>query len=298
MRSALALLLVLVTLGPAGAAGQAPSAALTLPLTQEAGLLFLEVELRDEAPLLALLDTGASASAIDPRRSRELAVTEVGEVVGTTGALQVEMVVVEGLRLGSLELPALRATRRELGGLLAPAGRRVDLILGSDALAGLVVTIDFERASLELARESVPDPEQASVPMLLDNGIPTLAASLGGLDTSLRIDTGASLFESADVYVNIPTKLWQALRARHPDLLPSSALQGTGADGKAVDLPVAALAGARIGPLALERVFVIVQPELGYFADPQAKGFVGNNFLKRLGRVTLDYPAGRLLAGP
>jgi len=84
------------------------------------------------------------------------------------------------------------------------------------------------------------------------------------------------------------------MRAWSPELEPTSQLQGTGANGEAVPLPVAKVQGARIGPIELDSVFVIVQPEVGYFADPGAKGFVGNNFLEKLGRVTLDYGAGRL----
>ena len=60
---------------------------------------------------------------------------------------------------------------------------------------------------------------------------------------------------------------------------------------------MARVTAARIGPLDLEHVFVIVQPEAGYFADPQAKGFVSNNFLEKLGRVTLDYGTERLRPG-
>jgi hypothetical protein len=224
-------------------------------------------------------------------------VLERSEVVGTTGTVEAEIVRLEGLRLGGRELPALRATRRTIQSL-APPGRRVDLILGSDALAGLAVTLDFEAQRLELsappAAGSTEPADPAGVAMTLDNGVPAIQASLAGIDTGLRIDTGASLFETPDVYVNIPAPLWSALRERHPDLAPSTSFKGTGADGQSVDLPVAEVPGATIGPLQLERAFVIVQPEAGYFADPAAKGFVGNNFLRRLGRVTLDYGAGRL----
>jgi hypothetical protein len=132
--------------------------------------------------------------------------------------------------------------------------------------------------------------------MELDNGIPVLQARLGGVDTALRVDAGASLFETDDVYVNIPARVWNELRARDPALAPTAAFQGTGADGATVDLPVAPVAGGSIAAAELERVFVIVQPEAGYFADPAAKGFVSNNFLKRFARVTLDYASGRFRA--
>jgi hypothetical protein len=43
-----------------------------------------------------------------------------------------------------------------------------------------------------------------------------------------------------------------------------------------------------------DSVFVIVQPEVGYFARPDALGFVSNSFLEKLGRVTLDCATGSM----
>jgi hypothetical protein len=268
----------------------------TVPFTLEHGLVFLEVEFPDHGPVLALLDTGANASAVDGRVASDLPVLGMSEVTGTTGSIEVENVRLDGLGLGSLRLPSLHATRRDLSGLLAPQGRTVGMILGSDALMELAVTIDFAASRLEVSTrpaEGLPE----GVTMRMDNGIPAIEGNLAGLDLWLRIDTAASLFETEDIYVNIPTHAWEALRARHPDLTPSTHFTGSGADGRTFDLPVAAVPGARLAGQEFDRVFVIVQPEVGYFADPQAKGFVSNNFLRRLGRVTLDYPSGRLRPG-
>ena len=262
-----------------------------------AELLFVEVDGWEGEALLALVDTGASASAIDPRRSADLPLLERSEVLGTTGTIEVDTVELEGLSLGATALPPLRATRRPLDGLLAPSGRRVDMILGSDAFAALALTIDFEFGRLGLTASSDPNLE-ASKAMPLDHGIPTLQARLGGLVTQLRIDTGASLFESDDVYINVPHRVWKQLLGRDPGLSPKTSLQGTGADGTSVDLPVVELAECAVGPLDLDRVFAIVQPEQGYFALPEAKGFVGNNYLRRFARVTLDYRNERFQAWP
>ena len=45
----------------------------------------------------------------------------------------------------------------------------------------------------------------------------------------------------------------------------------------------------RIGAMEVERPWVIVQPRLGYFASPDAVGFVSNNLLKKYKRVAVDY---------
>ena len=282
----------LVLLG--ACAAPTPSEPTTVPVAQAHGLVFVEVELGGDS-LLALVDTGANASAIDPRHARALPLLETTEIVGTTGNLQADVVAVDGLRLGTHRFPRLRATRRDLGGLLPLDGRTVDMILGSDALAGHAVTIDFERDLLTIGA-SPPADAGAGTGLVLDDGIPAIRAELGGVSLWLRIDTGASLFATSDVYVNVPVTVWDALRAHDPDLAPTASLQGTGADGTAVDLPVARIAPASIGELVFEHVHVIVQPSAGYFARPDAKGFVSNNYLRRLGRVTLDYAGGRLLA--
>jgi hypothetical protein len=267
-----------------------------VPLARAHGLLFVELTSADGPPLLALLDTGANASAIDEARGADLAVLDTTQVVGTTGTLEAELVEVGGLWLGRLALPALRATRRSLGGLLSPDARRVDMILGTDALAGLSLTIDFARA--ELCVRAPRAGSSDGVPLGIDNGIPTLAAEVHGERAELRIDTGASLFATEDVYVNVPEPLWAKLRARDPALAPERHFQGTGAGGRTVILPVARVGGVRIGPSEFPSAWVIVQPEAGYFAQPDAKGFVGNNYLEKLGRVTIDLANRRFVARP
>ena len=268
-----------------------------VPFQRASGLLFVEVCWTGRASLLALLDTGASASAIDPAVAAHLPVERVGDVVGTTGSFRAEVVRVRGLRLGGVKLPTVHATRRSLAGLLAPPGSRVDLILGSDALARGALSIDFDRGHVVLEKSTSPEDGVRLVPLVLDNGIPAIPASLGGVKVQLRIDTGASLFESGDVYVNVPERVWAEIQLRHPGLAPSSRLQGTGADGRTVELPVVSVPGVEVGLLELEAAFIIVQPAAGYFATPEANGFVGNNYLEKLGRVTIDYRGQRLFAG-
>ena len=293
MSRCLAALLAIAGLMACTAARDGSVAPVVVPVHDEFGLLFVEVDVPGRGPVLALFDTGANASAIDARVASHLPVAEMSQVVGTTGTIDVEMVALEGLRVGPAALPALRASRRDLSGLLAPAGRTVGMILGSDAFLKRAVTIDFAAGELEIA-EAAPRGAPQGVPMIMDNGIPAIEGKIGGIDLWLRIDTGASLFDTPDVYVNIPTRVWTELCGRDASIAPTTHFQGTGADGRTVALPVAPIPNASVGPLEMDSVFVIVQPEAGYFADPDAKGFVSNNFLRKMGRVTLDYKERRL----
>jgi len=286
---------VIVSFGVLGCAiaRQVSDVRVIVPFTPAHGLVFIELDSAGHGALLALLDTGANASAIDPRRAAKLPIIEASTVEGTTGNLKVDVVMVEGLRVGKHRFPPLRATRRDLSGLLAPPGRSVDMILGSDAVSNRAVTIDFPASRIELAARPPPDSSQG-VPMILDAGIPAIEGCIGGMDIWLRIDTGASFFETPDVYINLPKRTWEGLRGAHAGIATSTHLKGTGANGVSVDLPVARIPIASVGPLELDYVFVIAQPERGYFANPDAKGFVSNNFLRQIGRVTLDYVNGRL----
>src|SRR5690606_29313069 len=116
-------------------------------------------------------------------------------------------------RLGGVALPPLRATRRPLGGLLAPAGHRVGMILGSDALRGRALTLDFTVGRIEHA-ESPASARGVGVPLLLDHGVPAIEAEIAGCRLWLRIDTGASLFDTDDVFVNLPAAVWDDVRGR------------------------------------------------------------------------------------
>jgi hypothetical protein len=268
MHPAPRLLLLVLPLLACSTAPVEPDALVVVPMTLAHGLAFTEVDLPGHGPVLALVDTGANASAVDSRLAADLPRLETAQVIGTTGAFEVDLVRLEGLRVGELRLPPLRATRRELGGLLAPEGRTVGMILGSDALAGRAVTLDFVESRIEIGGATPHDP--AGVAMLLDEGIPAISATLGGVDLWLRIDTGASLFDTEDVYVNLPAHAWERVSEHAPKRAPSTTLLGTGADGREVPLPVFSIEGVRIGPLELERAHVIVQPQAGYFADPEA----------------------------
>lgn len=291
---------------PALAGEDEREASAELPLARAHGLAFVELGW-NERTLLALVDTGANASAVDARVAAALPALGEGEIEGTTGTLRAASVALEGLRFGALRLPTLRATRRPLEGLLAPEGRRVELVLGSDAFLGRALRFDFARGRLALGPSAAPrGAARADAPLApgearlgLDQGIPTLEAVLGGLALELRIDSGASLFASDELWINVPLRVERELRARGVELLPCPPLSGTGANGETLELAVWRLRAAppqRLGPLARDELRLIVQPEAGYFARPDAKGFVGLNLLEKLGCVTLDYGAGRLRA--
>jgi hypothetical protein len=208
--------------------------------------------------------------------------------------------ILRDVAIGSHRLTDLPVTIQPLDGLLRPEGERVSGILGSDVLAQFAVTIDFSAREIVFSRSHLPEEAgagaAAGIPFQLDNGIPRLSAVLDdSVVLSLRLDTGASLFASEDVWVNITTPTWRRLQLLDPSLTFAGWLGATGTGGGELRLGYGRLTRLRVGEVTVPRPYVIVQPEVGYFARPDAIGFLGNNFLERFGAVTIDYPGRRLL---
>jgi len=269
-----------------------------IPFTYAERCIFLELRAGGSEDLLFLLDTGASASALDLKTVERLGLTPTGtvQVEGTTGTIEARWVRLPRLSTGKVGVDRLQMTAQDLSGSLAPPGRRLDGVLGADFLAHFAVTIDFEARNLTLATRLVRAGPAAgiAVPFTLDNGIPRLSGRLNGnIEADFRLDTGSSLFESGDVYLNVPETVWRRLRESTPTPVPERALSGRGSGGEVV-LPLARIEELALGALVVPRPHVIVQPSVGYFARPDAVGFVSNNLLEKHSPVTVDYPRRKL----
>ena len=293
-------LVVLSSFQGAQTAAPAPAPAaqsVTVPFTYQDRLVFLEARVKD-SPRLFLLDTGANTTAIDAQTATELALAhgEPHEIEGATGKLTVDSARVPEIAVGALAAHDLAVTVQDLSGSLHPEKRHLDGILGSDFLAGFVLQLDFTNARLTLSQGALAA-DEAALPFELDEGIPHFPAQLDDTPVQLRLDTGASLFAARDVFVNVPTSLWEELQRADPTLKIAGKLAGGGPGGQA-ELPVGRLSALLVGPTSLARPYVIVQPRVGYFARPDALGFVGNNFLEKFEQVTLDYPGRHLWLGP
>ncbi len=282
---------------PPTSAPPAPPTEASAAFTYHERLVFLAVRVNDSERLF-LLDTGASVSAIDTHTADELALARSGTstVEGTAGVVQVENARVASLSIGACARHELDLTVRDLSSSLRPPETRLDGILGADFLGGFVLRLDFVEQHLDLSTRS-PAPDESALALELEHGIPCFPAQLDDLPTRLRIDTGASLFASLDVFVNVPEAVWDDLRRADPNLAPEGHLAAAGVGG-AVDLPLARIQALLVGATSIARPYVVVQPRVGYFARADALGFVGNNFLEKFEQVTLDYPGRKLWLGP
>jgi hypothetical protein len=266
----------------------------TVGVQYEHRLLYVPVAIDHHAPVPFLLDTGANVSAIDESLVEKFGLQSTGDtqIEGTAGVSKARKTKVGSFSLGSSSVKDLRPTVQNLTGLLDPPGGQTLGILGNDFLKHFVVEINYRAKTMTLRDSGVE--EGLSIPFQMDNGIPRLNGTLNGsISADLRIDTGASLFETEDVYLNIPTRVWKRLAEIDPDLKPSTYFKGSGVGGS-VDLAVAQIKSLTLGSLEIRSPFVIVQPEQGYFARPDAAGFVSNNLLEKFSPVTIDYAGRRL----
>lgn len=263
-----------------------------------AHVAYVRADPGDGRPRWFLIDTGANRSALDAGVVRSLDLPDLGAttVEGTAGVVQTSTTRLESLTLGDLTA-SLSPTVSDLSGLAGPGGEAVAGILGSDLMGGRVLVLDFERDRLAISTGSETDAAAAcgiSVPIRDDNGIPRLEAEVDGQALPLRYDSGAGIFDSPHLWLNLSEDQFARVRGDRPAAPPVMTLGGGGTGG-ALSLPVHMGATARMGDLEWSEPRLIVQPRQGYFAREDAVGFIGNAAFRPFGLLVVDYPGGRLI---
>jgi Retroviral aspartyl protease. len=257
-------------------------------------LIFIKMRLNRREDMLFLLDTGANRSAIDSSVAERFKLPSAGtdKVEGTAGVIETTKAKIDSLSFEKAEVKNLTVTVQNLSGITAPPNEKVAGILGYDFLRYFAVEINFPERRIKFSRRAAKSAEKsgaASLSFTLDNGIPRIEAVLNeSVETGFRLDTGASIFETKDVYLNVTEDVWNRLKAENPTLKPQKYFTGSGIGGE-IKLPVARIKSFSTGSLHVPNPFVIVQPKAGYFARPDAVGFISNNLLEKYSRVTIDY---------
>ncbi len=293
-------LLLALLPGCASVAPPAPAAIVAEPRTVfENYVAFAEGRIGGEGPYWFLIDTGASRSALDEGLAKELGL-ELGEathVQGSAGEIEARAAKLPLLTLGGIEARDLEPTLYDLSGFVAPAGPRFAGILGYDVMMDHAVLFDLPNGRLAFApcAESFGDlAEAVIVPFALDNNIPRVRAAIDGHPVDLRLDTGASIGPGPTTYVNVTQAFYDRLRAADPELEPYTHFTATGAGGE-IRIPVVKAERLELGGLVISEPHLIVQPPAGYFANPDAVGFLGSYALQGRSKFVVDYPGRRLI---
>lgn len=253
-------------------------------------LIYLKVKVNNTDSLLFLFDTGANASAIDKQTAERLKLETVrtDSVEGSAGTLLMPFVQTRMVAIGRSAVRNIQMSKYDLSTSLAPPGKRLDGILGTDFLKHFVVSIDFQNKTFSLFKKIKERPENP-IPFDFNNNIPSIRATINdSISTSFRYDSGASLFETSDIYINTTEAVFNMLFAHDTTLRPHQYFSASGVGGN-IRLPVYQVHSVSFSKTTLREPFLIIQPRQGYFARPDAVGFFGNNLVEKSGKVTIDF---------
>ncbi len=267
-----------------------PAAPVVTPLVyDEYGGLFVEAAVGEDAPRRFIFDTGASASTLSTEyaQAQGLPLAAGDEVTGTAGSVATQTTA------ATLHVPGLEDVSIEwvVYGFGSYDPTCVGIV-GYQLLRLRPFAISYADRTVTW---DAPAPDVVPIAMTLDGGIPRIAGELEGVALDFRIDTGATLAPTPDFYLNLAPSQAQALGLA--DRKPVKVFQATGTGGTPLQLPVFEVHDLRLGPVHVARAFAIVQPEVGYFARPEAVGFLGNSVLDKL-QPRFDYEAGTLHLTP
>jgi hypothetical protein len=275
----------------------------------ERGQFFLPLALNGSSPHYFIFDTGAGVSAVDSALADELGLPKIAhtELAGTAGVLMVDQVRIgrimplcRGRGVAELSWYGLTPTKQDLSAFNVPVpNAREAGLLGNDYLQSFVVQLRFAPALVEISRPTGFTPAGVDpgnyIPFFLDNATIVRVSGIldGWMEVPLRFDTGSATMTIDGPYLNVTSNMWQALRDRHPEYQVHTELKANAIGGE-VTLQVGRITSLDVGPLHFDNVSVVVQPPVGYFASPDAVGFIALNLFEPGGWVTFDFPNGRL----
>ncbi|WP_158702938.1 pepsin/retropepsin-like aspartic protease family protein [Allosphingosinicella vermicomposti] len=263
---------------------------------------FIQGYIGSSGPHWFLVDTGANRSAFDTSISQALALPAGAstKVEGSAGTIEASSVDVAEAHIGGITVHNLKPTTYDLSGSLAPDGHRIAGILGYDALKDHAILFDRTRGVVRIAAKAnlLADLSKAEiVPFELDNNIPSIVAAIDSEAVKLRLDTGASIGDGPTSFVNVTEAFYERLKASNGKLEPYTHFTASGAGGE-IRIPVVKASSFRVGQLEIREPHLIVQPRTGYFARPDAIGFLGAYAFQSRSAFIVDYPGKRLILLP
>jgi predicted aspartyl protease len=260
----------------------APAQPAPLALTKILGLLFTEVTINGQGPFRFLVDTGATQTVVSEKLATKLGLkkiaTNIMHGVGGDGKADSPVFRADSVKVGDVTVKNL-----PLGTLSNPVLDQIlDGIIGTPMLADFVITIDYPRSRIELAKKA---PETGTViPVWLFSGLMLTSVEVNAQHKgNFLIDTGA---DSTLLAHSMAAKL--GVNKNTP--------------GAALNLPIGGIGGLDEGilvvpgvtlktPVETKRFEMLMSLELkdmSRLIQTELSGVLGHDSLKDY-RVTLDY---------
>lgn len=289
-------LLVLVAYAYCQCAAWAPNPAgiVKVEVAVVANLIVMPGYVNDSEKLNAILDSGASTNILDPQLRSELKIPSVGSVAaaGIGKGEDETLNQFDGVNLSWGPHRILRLKEQHLATLpinyiSAQTGYPIDAIFGSSLFQRFRIRVNYKRGEVIFGSALVTEDAKATVPILIDHGVPfmkaTLETSSGGKVPALfLVDSGTTG----------PMILSRHFLDTHPELGAGHVYvdePSVTAVGGPIDLQLLRISGIEIGPFRLASpIAAVPRTAVGALANPEIAGFIGGGVLSRF-TVDWDY---------
>lgn len=253
-----------------------------LPLAYgERGTLTIEAVVAGAVRRPFLWDTGSAKSVLSEPFAQSLGLPlEPGGTVAGTGGLATTRTVTAGIDIagvGRYRIPFLVAPFSGEFGEVAG-------LLGTDILARAPFSIDYASGLLHWR---APAPA-TRVPLTMHGFVPTTEVQVNGARLRLHLDTGAASAPGADHIVHLTSREAEIVGLTGE---PEEFVTAAGTGGLTIPMPVFRLESFMIAGRALAPAKAIVRAPVGYYAAPDALGFIGNAVFDKL-TPHFDYAGG------
>lgn len=245
-----------------------------------------------------LLNTGANKTVLDTRVAKSLklpVLKEIDTVMGTAGHEQIAVCKVASLQSGTATVKNMEVTMRNLNTGTDPNGKRIDGILGTDFLQHTCINIDFKNQKIGITPQKPASiTSKQVIPFDMKDGIPRFRVKLDDtLQTAMHYNSGVSLEQSRNIYVNVSNPQFTKLKKINPHLKHIDYIKGKGVGGD-LNLEVIKINMMTLNDRIVRHPYIIVQPQEGYFKQEDAIGFFGNNLLEKYNTVAIDFRTKKL----
>jgi hypothetical protein len=231
----------------------------------------------------AILDSGASLSALDATRGLAAAFKPAMELVGSAATQQIKVGLgqISDVRVGSMALASLPVVHVPIPALDNFGDRRPDLILGYSLFAAAAVRVDYEKSKIVFAKsaDGLHTPEAVALPIQYWEGKPMVEFEIDGQRGLVELDTGnagsLTLFKRWASAHGLPRANEKTQEMRY--------LSGAGTEETSTlwFRP----AKVQMGPIVLERPLAdVADPP----SAPNLAGILGNEAFARCSALVFD----------
>ena len=229
-----------------------------------------------------LLDTGSTASAIDPAAADTLGLTPQGkeEVLKNFRSLQADVVEVANLKLGKSTFNRAKLAEIDLTPISGAVGTQVDGVLGADILERFTFKVTYSRGLLLVGPLDSLGRLGRTIPLRRTSGQFLIKATLISVPGEFVLDTGANS-------TNVSWKLWADLSRTWT---PTNTVEGIVRAGNPTSSAIlVCLPEITIGGVTVRNQAIRAQKRSGEgaFSSEDFNGILGFDVLRQF-EVTFD----------